>query len=319
MQAFDAAAQLGIPKVMEAADMVLLAVPDKLSVMTYLYQLRAYFTGQILEVQTIGSNAQESTYTVGEHDTDADTVISKEMYGKEVRDAKVSSLIETSRRSPSTEKEPSPMRDVLSDKKVRSPNKERRRRKNSGGGSSSRISPDKSSPVTAQRPSSAVRTSPMREMVTSPVEVKPAALMVQQQADNGVFPPPITKQLSPDRDSLSQHSRVSPDKEKPQLMTRKQLMNPFDSDEDEQQEEVVVAPSIINATSPVESPSSPTSPLTPLSANRIHNPPVPTTYTYEEEDIWVANPTVATKSNAKPVEKVDKKNRFVCLFNYEWK
>ena len=46
--------------------MVLLAVPDKLSVMTYLYQLRAFFTGQTLEVQQIGSNAQESTYTVGE-------------------------------------------------------------------------------------------------------------------------------------------------------------------------------------------------------------------------------------------------------------
>lgn len=34
--------------------MVLLAVPDKLSVMTYLHQLRAYFTGQTLEVQQIG-------------------------------------------------------------------------------------------------------------------------------------------------------------------------------------------------------------------------------------------------------------------------
>ena len=65
-QAFDVAASLDIPKVLEPADMVLLAVPDKLSVMTYLYQLRAYFTGQTLEVQQIGSNARESTYTVGE-------------------------------------------------------------------------------------------------------------------------------------------------------------------------------------------------------------------------------------------------------------
>ena len=60
------AAGLDIPKVLEPADMVLLAVPDKLSVMTYLYQLRAYFTGQTLEVQQIGSNARESTYTMGE-------------------------------------------------------------------------------------------------------------------------------------------------------------------------------------------------------------------------------------------------------------
>jgi len=45
VQAFDIATQkFGIPKVLEAADMVLRKVPDRLSVMTYLFQLRAYFT-----------------------------------------------------------------------------------------------------------------------------------------------------------------------------------------------------------------------------------------------------------------------------------
>jgi len=45
MQAFDTAAnQFGIPKVLEVADMVLRKVPDRLSVMTYLFQLRAYFS-----------------------------------------------------------------------------------------------------------------------------------------------------------------------------------------------------------------------------------------------------------------------------------
>lgn len=53
-QAFDAAATCGIPRLIEPSDMVLLAVPDKLSVMTYLHQLRAFFTGQTLEVQQIG-------------------------------------------------------------------------------------------------------------------------------------------------------------------------------------------------------------------------------------------------------------------------
>lgn len=81
MQAFDAAASLGIPKVLEASDMVLTAMPDKLTVMTYLYQLRSYFTGQTLEVQQIGSIAQESTYMVGELDLERDACISKEMYG----------------------------------------------------------------------------------------------------------------------------------------------------------------------------------------------------------------------------------------------
>ncbi|GBN78997.1 EH domain-binding protein 1 [Araneus ventricosus] len=48
-KAFDAAESLGIPKVMEHSDMVILAVPDKLAVMTYLYQLKAFFSGEKLD------------------------------------------------------------------------------------------------------------------------------------------------------------------------------------------------------------------------------------------------------------------------------
>ena len=45
LQAFDiATSRFSIPKVLEAADMVLRKVPDRLSVMTYLFQLRAYFS-----------------------------------------------------------------------------------------------------------------------------------------------------------------------------------------------------------------------------------------------------------------------------------
>lgn len=47
-KAFDAGEALGIPRVIEPADMAVLAVPDKLAVMTYLYQLRAHFTGKLL-------------------------------------------------------------------------------------------------------------------------------------------------------------------------------------------------------------------------------------------------------------------------------
>ena len=53
-KAFDAGEKLGIPKVLEPSDMSLLAVPDKLAVMTYLYQLHAHFTGRQLEVDHIG-------------------------------------------------------------------------------------------------------------------------------------------------------------------------------------------------------------------------------------------------------------------------
>lgn len=53
-KAFDAGEKLGIPKVLEPSDMSLLAVPDKLAVMTYLFQLHAHFTGRQLEVDHIG-------------------------------------------------------------------------------------------------------------------------------------------------------------------------------------------------------------------------------------------------------------------------
>lgn len=52
--AFDAAESLGIPRVIEPSDMSLLAVPDKLAVMTYLHQLRAHFTGKQLQIEQIG-------------------------------------------------------------------------------------------------------------------------------------------------------------------------------------------------------------------------------------------------------------------------
>lgn len=44
-KAFDAGEILGISRVIEPADMDLLTVPDKLAVMTYLYQLQAHFRG----------------------------------------------------------------------------------------------------------------------------------------------------------------------------------------------------------------------------------------------------------------------------------
>jgi hypothetical protein len=47
-KAFDAGEALGIPRVIEPADMDVLTVPDKLAVMTYLYQLRAHFTGEVV-------------------------------------------------------------------------------------------------------------------------------------------------------------------------------------------------------------------------------------------------------------------------------
>lgn len=59
-KAFEAGEKIGIPRVIEPSDMSLLAVPDKLAVMTYLYQLHAHFTGRQLEIDTIGKICEPS-------------------------------------------------------------------------------------------------------------------------------------------------------------------------------------------------------------------------------------------------------------------
>lgn len=50
--------------------MVMLAVPDRLIVMTYLSQIRTHFTGQQLSVLHIEKNSSESSYAVTTPDRD---------------------------------------------------------------------------------------------------------------------------------------------------------------------------------------------------------------------------------------------------------
>ncbi|KAM4714927.1 EH domain-binding protein 1 isoform 4-T4 [Anableps anableps] len=63
-KAFDGFAELGISRLIEPSDMVMLAVPDRLIVMTYLNQIRTHFTGQELSVLHIDKNSSESNYAV---------------------------------------------------------------------------------------------------------------------------------------------------------------------------------------------------------------------------------------------------------------
>ncbi|XP_047435573.1 EH domain-binding protein 1-like protein 1 [Mugil cephalus] len=63
-KAFDGFAELGISRLIEPSDMVMLAVPDRLIVMTYLNQIRTHFTGQQLSVLHIDKDSSESSYAV---------------------------------------------------------------------------------------------------------------------------------------------------------------------------------------------------------------------------------------------------------------
>ncbi|OQV13001.1 EH domain-binding protein 1 [Hypsibius exemplaris] len=61
--AFDAAASLGIPKLLDPQDMLSRTVPDHLAVMTYLSTLKSHFTGQNLEIGGMDRQSKEVTYT----------------------------------------------------------------------------------------------------------------------------------------------------------------------------------------------------------------------------------------------------------------
>ncbi|XP_074257817.1 EH domain-binding protein 1-like protein 1 isoform X4 [Saimiri boliviensis] len=64
-QAFDGFAALGVSRLLEPADMVLLSVPDKLIVMTYLCQIRAFCTGQELQLVQLEGGGGAGRYRVG--------------------------------------------------------------------------------------------------------------------------------------------------------------------------------------------------------------------------------------------------------------
>ncbi|XP_032910214.1 EH domain-binding protein 1 isoform X6 [Catharus ustulatus] len=85
-KAYDGFASLGISRLLEPSDMVLLAIPDKLTVMTYLYQIRAHFCGQELNVVQIEENSSKSTYKVGNYETDTNSSVDQEKFYAELNE-----------------------------------------------------------------------------------------------------------------------------------------------------------------------------------------------------------------------------------------
>ncbi|MGH0155442.1 UNVERIFIED_CONTAM: hypothetical protein FKN15_058962 [Acipenser sinensis] len=85
-EAYDGFASLGISRLLEPSDMVLLAIPDKLTVMTYLYQIRAHFSGEELNVVQIEANSSKSTYKVGDFETDTNSSIDQDKFYAELNE-----------------------------------------------------------------------------------------------------------------------------------------------------------------------------------------------------------------------------------------
>lgn len=67
-QAFDGFSELGISRLLDPSDLVLLSVPDRLMVMTYLSQIQSHFSGQDLSVLQLEKNSNESSYAISQPD-----------------------------------------------------------------------------------------------------------------------------------------------------------------------------------------------------------------------------------------------------------
>ncbi|KAG7235427.1 hypothetical protein INR49_002657 [Caranx melampygus] len=111
-KAFDGFADLGISRLMEPSDMVMLAVPDRLIVMTYLNQIRTHFTGQQLSVLHIDKDSSESSYAVaGERDSPEDPEATVRYCAQRLQEEGIS--LETNGTATSAEKDSKTSRDVV--------------------------------------------------------------------------------------------------------------------------------------------------------------------------------------------------------------
>ncbi|XP_040887350.1 uncharacterized protein ehbp1l1a isoform X2 [Toxotes jaculatrix] len=111
-KAFDGLADLGISRLMEPSDMVMLAVPDRLIIMTYLNQIRTHFTGQQLSVLHIEKDSSESSYAVaGDRDTQEDPEATVRYCAQRLQEEGIS--LETNGTTGTAEKDSKASRDMV--------------------------------------------------------------------------------------------------------------------------------------------------------------------------------------------------------------
>lgn len=259
--------------------MVLLAVPDKLSVMTYLHQLRAYFCGQMLEIQQVGPSASESTYTLGEQNEEEDRIISEEMYGKKIEkvvsestpvqdvdpeDEEKNGEESSHSRSPSVKETRQIFENLSLNASPQSPTSPTDLLPSRSRSRSRSRTPEKSPEQTPvdqreefntkilnhianfEKLNTTGATSPRRSKKQKPAPPPPVMAKVATTQQEPELPKASMKtSLSKSPSPVTSPKKV-PEKpthnkgrapERPVIMTRKQLMNPFDSDDDEEEQE----------------------------------------------------------------------------------
>ncbi|RZC41943.1 EH domain-binding protein 1, partial [Asbolus verrucosus] len=213
--AFDAGDKLGIPRVIEPTDMHMLAVPDKLAVMTYLHQLRAHFTGHELEVQQIGKTSEESNYVIGKFNTDKDTDITKQVFGQEIinlRKAKQSQQL-------------SKTQDTKKEKELNQTNKEISQNSEAKTAASKLQLPLKFTNEPAE-----VVKEPKERSPTTVKDVKDIILLGSKSIMSKVMSSPSKDKIQ----TKKPEEKKPPEVKKPILMTRRELTDPFGSDDEDE-------------------------------------------------------------------------------------
>ncbi|KAF5302964.1 hypothetical protein FQA39_LY10142 [Lamprigera yunnana] len=220
-KAFDAGDTLGIPRVIEPSDMDMLAVPDKLAVMTYLYQLRAHFTGHELEVQQIGKTTDESSYMIGRFNTDNDTDVTKQLFGQEIINLRKAKQQQQAVRAIEKEKRETPEKEKEKENKM---NKENQINQNQQ---------EPKSPVEKLRLSLTI-TNETADSFKEPKEKSPTSVKDVKEIILTSSKNILGKVLSPSKDKLGQNiNNKKIEVKKPILMTRRELCDPFGSDDEE--------------------------------------------------------------------------------------
>ncbi|GFY01304.1 EH domain-binding protein 1 [Trichonephila clavipes] len=235
-KAFDAAESLGIPKVMEHSDMVILAVPDKLAVMTYLYQMKAFFSGEKLDspfpisssdhiIESNLKNSVEEDIVNAPHNTFDNIKNLRPKFNQEETDSSAEPILPISSENCSKD-----------DLKINNTNTNIQECHNSDtpslhkstvhSGKNSKTKNDKFSSISKlilNRKSKLLQTSNTSKVkyapkppVSSPTKLSNTTIIMTEENTNN-------KCLG------------TSEEPRPKLMTRKQLMNPFDSDSEEEE------------------------------------------------------------------------------------
>ncbi|XP_078043568.1 eps15 homology domain containing protein-binding protein 1 isoform X2 [Augochlora pura] len=211
-KAFDAGEALGIPRVIEPADMDILTVPDKLAVMTYLYQLRAHFTGHELEVHQIGKTTDESSYMIGRFNTDNNSDVSVQLFSQEIINLHKKDQMEYKSNKIDNIRRSNPFDNKKEDANIDSLKNRLHLSLNTENQDHDQCNKDKS-------PSSVK-------------DVKGIILASSKSILEKVLSPTKEKYLSKEKNKSP--PRVPQVQHRPILMTRRQLTDPFGSDEEEE-------------------------------------------------------------------------------------